>query len=469
MQRHRDDAGVVVPGIDAPSTVACLRSLRPRGVRTVVGSESRSTPAATSAYRDEFVDLPDPETDLAAYGDALLSLAERPAVETIVPVREEDVYVLARRKGAFADEVATPWPDFETLRRVQDRVELFDAADAAGVGAPETELLDQWDDWDRETIVKPRYTVASPAYLGERFDSASIGSTEYQRPGTRPDPQTATERRGHVPLVQERIPDSREFGFFALYDHGDPVATFQHCQRRGWKYCGGPSAYRESVHIPELETAGRALLDELEWHGLAMVEFLCDPADDEFKLMEINPRFWSSLPFSVRAGADFPYYYWQLAMDEPITSEPTYEVGMGGHLLRGELSYLHSVATEEYPLVERPSLGSAAREVATSLVRQPRFDYAVADDPVPFVQDGMNLVRAWLDSRSDADPPAETEPDVEPGTGVAGDDGEAPTDTSQPLDGDVTRSAQTDGGPISRRSSRPSDRDGSDDADSTSR
>ncbi|QLK27868.1 carboxylate--amine ligase [Natrinema zhouii] len=447
MQRHRDDAadaGVVVPGIDAPSTVACLRSLRPRGVHTIVGSESRSTPAATSAYRDEFVSLPDPETDLAAYGDALLSLAERPDVETIVPVREEDVYVLAERRDAFADEIATPWPDFETLRRVQDRIELFAAADAAGVGVPATEPLDQWDDWDQETIVKPRYTVAAPAYLGARFDDATIGSTEYQRPGTPPDPQVELETRGHIPIVQERIPDSREFGFFALYDHGDAVATFQHCQRRGWKYCGGPSAYRESVHIPELETAGRALLDELEWHGLAMVEFLRDPADGEFKLMEINPRFWSSLPFSVRAGADFPYYYWQLAHDEPVASEPTYEVGMGGHLLRGELSYLHSVATEEYPLVERPSLRTAAREVATSLVRHPRFDYAVPDDPVPFFQDGVNLMRAWLDSRSDAEPPAETEANREPD--LADGDDAGPPERRPSADEESTQSAHTDGG-----------------------
>ncbi|WP_254522380.1 carboxylate--amine ligase [Natrinema caseinilyticum] len=452
MQRHRDDTSVVVPGIGAPSSVACLRSLRPRGVRTIVGSESRSTPAATSAYRDEFVGLPDPTTDLPGYGDDLLSLAERPDVETIIPVREEDVYVLADRKGAFADEIATPWPDFDTLRRVQDRIDLFDAADAAGVAAPETERLDEWDDWDRETIVKPRYTVAAPEYLGPTFDRAEIGSTEYQRPGSRPDTAAEIEKRGHVPLVQERIADPREFGFFALYDHGDPVATFQHCQRRGWEYCGGPSAYRESVHIPELETAGRALLDELEWHGLAMVEFLRDPADGEFKLMEINPRFWSSLPFSVRVGADFPYYYWKLAIDEPITSNPTYEAGIGGHLLRGELSYLHSVATKEYPLVDRPSLSGAVHDVATSILRYPRFDYAVADDPVPFFQDGVNLVRAWLHSRAGSDRSAGAPTDAMAETEPPDDGRAESTETSPSVDGDATRSIQTDGG--SRSGSR---------------
>ena len=405
--RHETEASVVVPGIDAPSTVACLRSLRPRGIRTIVGSESASTPAADSNYCDEFVSLPDPTTDLLAYGDALRALAERPDVRTIVPVREEDVFVLADRKAEFAEEVETLWPGFETLRRVQDRIELFAAADAADVAVPETALLDQWDDWERETIVKPRYTVAAPPYLGPEYDRIEIGSTEYQTPGHPPDLQAAVEKRGHVPLVQERIPDSREFGFFALYEDGDPVATFQHCQHRGWKYCGGPSAYRESVYDPDLEAAGRALLGELEWHGLAMVEFLYCPDDEEYKLMEVNPRFWSSLPFSVRVGADFPYYYWQRANGDPIGTDETYDVGVGGHLLRGELSYLHSVATETYPVVERPSFATALREVTSSLVRHPRFDYAVLDDPMPFVRDCTNLLRAWRNVRSNTESSAE--------------------------------------------------------------
>ncbi|WP_339104110.1 carboxylate--amine ligase [Haloterrigena salinisoli] len=426
MHRHDDDAGVLIPGIEAPSTVACLRSLRPRGIRTIVGSESSTTPASRSTYCDEFVELPDPSEDLSAYGDALLEVAERSDVRTIVPVREEDVYVLADRKAAFAAAVETNWPDFETLRRVQDRVELFAAADAAGVAVPETALLDQWTDWDQETIVKPRYTVASSAYLDPDADDIEIGSTEYQQPGTPPDLQSMVDRHGHVPLVQERIPDSREFGFFALYDRGDPVATFQHCQHRGWEYCGGPSAYRESVYDPALESAGRDLLDELEWHGLAMVEFLRDPDDGEYKLMEINPRFWSSLPFSVRAGADFPYYYWRQAIGRPIEPGDTYEVGIGGHLLRGELSYLHSVATKEYPMVERPSLAGAVRDVATSLVSQPRFDYAVADDPMPFVRDGINLIEAYRESRSTSG-----SADGSSGTdGSSGDDDREPTGSS---------------------------------------
>lgn len=392
--------GILVPGVDVPSSVSCLRSLSPRGAHTIVGAESASTPAASSTYCDEFVRLPDPGKSLSGYAEALLSIAESRSLRTILPVREEDVYALSRNRAAFAEHTATPWPTFETLRRVQDRVELFDAAANAGVETPETATMDAWNDWDAETIIKPRYTVAAPEFLGDEAGRGEIGSTVYREPGSAPSVTDFRERWGHVPLVQEYVSDPREYGFFALYDHGEAVATFQHCQRRGWEYCGGPSAYRVSVDDPALEAAGRAVLDELEWHGLAMVEFLRDPETGAFKLMEVNPRFWSSLPFTIQAGVDFPYYVWQLAGGEPVSYAGSYEVGIGGHLLRGEVRYLHSVLTETYPLVDRPSVPGAFRAVISSLVRDPRFDYASIDDPMPFVQDLRNTVRTTSESPS---------------------------------------------------------------------
>ncbi|USZ67828.1 ATP-grasp domain-containing protein [Halorussus salilacus] len=384
--------GVVVPIIDAASSVACLRSLGRRGVPTVAISEDPAMPGLGSKYCTERVTTPDPAVDLDAYAEALLSLADRDDVRTVVPVREEDVYVLARHREAFAERVGTPWPDLDTLRSVQDRVELFDAARTAGVAAPETATVDEWTDWDREVIVKPRYTVHAEEYLDVAESHGQSHSTTFVAPGETPDRDELVAEMGHVPLVQEYVPDSDEYGFFALYDEGEAVATFQHRQRRGYKYSGGPSAYRESVDIPELDAAGRALLDELDWHGLAMVEFLRNPETGQFELMEVNPRFWTSLPFTVRAGVDFPYYYWRQAAGHTLDAEPEYAVGIAGHLLRGELLYLHSILFEDYPLVERPSFLRGLADVVTSTARHPRFDYLDADDPKPFVRDLRNVV-----------------------------------------------------------------------------
>lgn len=391
---------VVVPALSAASSVACLRSLGQHDIQTIAISDRATAPGMQSKYCTETAIVPDPTVDLQAYEDALLSLAERADVETIVPLREADVYVLARNKQSLADHVGTPWPSLDTLRMAQDRVELFDAAAAADVGTPKTTTLDEWDDWDREVVIKPRYTVHGAEYLdGVATSHTHQNSTKYVARDEEPDRDELVREMDHVPMVQEYVPDSDEYGFFALYDHGDAVATFQHRQRRGYKYCGGPSAYRESVDIPELDAAGRRLLDELDWHGLAMVEFLRDSETGEFELMEVNPRFWTSLPFTVQAGVDLPYYYCLQAAGEPITVEPDYEVGVAGHLLRGEMLHLHSILFDDYPLVERPSFARSLAEIGASIVKQPRFDYLDTNDLGPFVQDVRNVA---AEVRSDA-------------------------------------------------------------------
>jgi len=58
---------------------------------------------------------------------------------------------------------------------------------------------------------------------------------------------------------------------------------------------GGPSTVAESIYDEELKRQGLLLLEALNWHGVAMVEFKKDSRDNEFKLMEINPKFWGSL------------------------------------------------------------------------------------------------------------------------------------------------------------------------------
>lgn len=392
---------VVVPAVTVPSTHTCLRSLRRHGVDTIVVSERASPAVACSRYCDELLRVPSPEASVREYGNALLELAEREDVTTVVPVRAEDVYVLSKHKRSFAKHVGTPWPTFEKLRRVHDRVELFDVAESLNVPIPETKLLTEWDDWSGKQIVKGRYALLADAYLdaemrvtadGDERSMAdgSLGgavtppSTRYLPPGTEPNVDALREQAGHVPLVQEFMDDTDEYAFFAIYDEGEPLATFQHRQIRGFKYSGGPSSFRKSVDIPQLEREGRKLLDHLDWHGPAMVEFKRDSTTGEFKLMEINPRFWSSLPFSVRAGADFPLYYWLLATGRPHRIDPGYEVGVGGHLALGEVSYLNSILTENVSLVEKPSFVGALATVLRSAVRHPRFDYLDPSDPCPF-------------------------------------------------------------------------------------
>ncbi|MFC7177448.1 hypothetical protein [Halosegnis marinus] len=105
-----DDPGTVVVTTGHTACLPCLRSLGSRGIRTVVAGDDARTPEFASRFCDERVVTPPHDGDLLAYRDALLGLAARPDVRTLVPTREEDAYLLARYPDLFDRYIDTVSP-----------------------------------------------------------------------------------------------------------------------------------------------------------------------------------------------------------------------------------------------------------------------------------------------------------------------------------------------------------------------
>ncbi|MFC7135549.1 carboxylate--amine ligase [Halobaculum litoreum] len=351
-------------------------------------------PAAASRYCDESVALPDPRADLLAYRDALLAICERDDVRTVIPVRPEDCYVLSRYEAEFSEHVSLVVPTMPQLERVHDRLLLAAAAEAAGVPVPETRRLADADDWSDKLLIKSRYNVLTDAYLEELgpSDMDVVKNICHVGNGVTPDAEGIRTTMRHDPIVQEFVETDGEFMFTGLYDRGEPLATFQHRQIRGNSYTGGGGVYRRSISDPELESVGRKLLAELDWHGLACIEYMRDADTGEYVLTEINPRMWQSLPSTVAAGADYPWYYWLAATGRADEIDPDYDLGVGTHMLHGELGYLISVLTEDSPHVPRPSVARTLWEIGSSIAAEPRFDYLTLDDPWPFLAGVRNVL-----------------------------------------------------------------------------
>lgn len=386
---------VVVPAVDAPSPVVFLRSLGRRGIDTITLFDGSNSVPYESKYCTEAYKVPNPSDDLVGYKNALLTLAKRDDVQTIVPLREHDTHVLSRYRSEFAEHITPLWPAFDTLRKAQDRVVLAEEAAAAGVSSPRTELLDEIDDWDRNRVVKTRYTLVAQEYMESLSESESVSSAvmTHLDPGVEPDKEAIIDKMGHVPIAQEFVPGD-EYAVWAIYEHGEPVVVTQRLRVRGFKYTGGASVCRRITDDSELESLTRSLLDRLNWHGPASVQFIKDDETGEFKLMEINPRFWASVACAVQAGIDFPYYYWRLGADESYRPDPDPGVGTVNHMFRGELLYLLSILTEESPYVERPSFWREALEVTSSMYEYPNFDFLSRDDPKPFVADLVDAAKS---------------------------------------------------------------------------
>ena len=378
---------VLIPCGRKMKSYACMRSLNRRGIHTIVASEYERDPHFSSRYCAERAHLPAPPSDLSGYRDALLELARRPDVETIIPVRECDVYLFAKYEAEFESHVSLVTPDLETLGKGHDRLQLAREAARAGVPHAETRLLADVDEWNADAVVKSRYNILTSDYLDSypTHGVEEVKNVTFLPAGVEPNASALRAEMKHDPIVQEFIPQADKHLYGALWEDGEPLATYQHRQVRQNSWVGGGGVYRVSAYSPTVEEHAYDLLSRLEWTGFACIEYLQDERTGEWKFLELNPRIWQSLPEAVRAGVDFPYYYWLRTTGSQEQFEADYETGVACHNAYGELAHLLSIRHDESPFIEPPSFGKSLWEIASSCVTNPRFEYIRLDDPQFFL------------------------------------------------------------------------------------
>ncbi len=139
------------------------------------------------------------------------------------------------------------------------------------------------------------------------------------------------------PIIQEYI-RGQGFGYFALYDKKRNLkAQFCHKRVREYPVLGGPSSCCESTFDPDLIRTGRRLLESLEWSGLAMVEFKFDEVRKQHFIIEVNPRYWGSLPLAVYSGVNFPVLHMLSALGRDYAPVLEYKLGVRVRFLENDI------------------------------------------------------------------------------------------------------------------------------------
>ena len=71
------------------------------------------------------------------------------------------------------------------------------------------------------------------------------------------------------------------------------------------------------------------LLKKLELTGVCEIEFLLDPRDNEYKLIEVNARTWLWVDMAIKCGINYPLmvynYLNNIEMEYPLTSDTRIE------------------------------------------------------------------------------------------------------------------------------------------------
>jgi predicted ATP-grasp superfamily ATP-dependent carboligase len=384
--------GVLVTDAERPHGLAIVRSLGRAGRRVVAASHDPACPAFRSRFVAERLLVPSPGLEPAAFVAVVAERVSRRDIALIIPTTEPSLIPLIGARADLERHARLAAAESPALETVLDKVRTVELAERLGVPVPPTRRLDTVDDIDAAALALELPVVVKP--------SRSVRFVVGQ--GVRPSPPVLYARRWdevaqHLRawpadrFVCQRAVYGEGVGIEGLFDGGRPLALFQHVRVRELPLSGGGSTCRRSEPLDaELARHVTHLMEALRWTGVAMVEW--KRAGRWGTLIEINGRFWGSLPLALAAGVDFPALLADLLIDGRAIPPATYRVGVVRIDVARDIEWAKAVLARQQAGLAAPPARLRAFEPMRDLLLAPsRADLWAPDDPAAFATDLLRV------------------------------------------------------------------------------
>jgi predicted ATP-grasp superfamily ATP-dependent carboligase len=208
-----------------------------------------------------------------------------------VVAADYDAALLLARAGGLAAARVAPVPPPQDIRSLHDKWQLAVLLRRLGVPGPPSELAQSGADLERTALRFPLVTkpLDKWAAMGFRVHRTREDLGRAVASGTLGAPFPL--------LVQEFVPGC-DVGFSFLARRGRLVAysMFEHVL----------DGERHFYDDPRLRSHVERLLEETRYDGVGHVDTRREEGGSACHVLELNPRFWASLPYALRAGVNYP-------------------------------------------------------------------------------------------------------------------------------------------------------------------
>jgi len=382
-----------------------VRSLARRKHRVLVGETTPWSKAGWSRHSSGSFRYASPQSEPQRFLSDLLNQAEKEPGTLILPMTEKSTLLISAARDQFAAVRArTIFPAHEDLLRAVDKNYTTGLASSLGIATPRTYTLEQFDDLgplEKELayplVLKPRTSEEKGAEGGLR----ATGRPRYASNRTEARHVLTDMRKLCSSVIAQEFVEGTGSGYFALLNRGELIAEFAHRRIRDVHPTGSGSALRESIlPPPAIREPSLKMLQALRWHGMVMVEYRVQK-DDTPVFLEINGRFWHSLPLACYAGVDFPGLLAEIAEHGDVKPSVGYKVGVRCRWFVGDFRHLVEVWKGRPPGYPGYFPKRSATLLAELAPKRGTFhDNFMWQDPLPELGDWLQFAGKVMQRRS---------------------------------------------------------------------
>jgi predicted ATP-grasp superfamily ATP-dependent carboligase len=311
------------------NAVAGIRGLGRAGIPVVALAAGRARAGCRSRFAAERGEGPDAVSDPAGFSAAVVRLARRHGPVVLYPSQEPSLDAV---DGLWSGvpELRMPYASRESVAQLRDKTKLPSLAAATGVATPEVH-------YDGPAGGLPPAALPYPCLVKPLKPTQVLGYPRVLRSAADAGRLRAELPESEPVLVQELADGELRAAVLLVARDGSTVAAFEQRTLRTWPPGAGPSAAAVSVAPDaELIEGSRRVLDAAGYWGLAelqYVELARGPA-----LIDVNTRFYGSMPLAMRSGVNFPALWHAVATGATPEPPPPYATGVGFRRLEVDLS-----------------------------------------------------------------------------------------------------------------------------------
>lgn len=289
--------------------LSLTRSLGEKGIPVYL-VDKRNCVAKYSRFCSKFFFCPDFKED--AFADFLIDLAVKENLDgwVLLPSNDHAVITLSRNRQRIEKYFKMLVPEYSEIEQIYNKVILLESAIRLGITVPSTHCFNKvsYENYSLNYPVITRGKHGLSFYHALR-KKALLASNE-------------VELENQLNLINQKykldetftqsvIPfdgTNKTISFTAFSESGDVKTFWIGAKLREHPVRFGTATYAESVMIPELLTLSQKLIKHFNYTGVCEIEWLKDPSDGHYKLIEINARTWLWVGLAKACGVDYGGY-----------------------------------------------------------------------------------------------------------------------------------------------------------------
>ncbi|MFZ4784856.1 MAG: hypothetical protein ACOYLH_05215 [Flavobacteriales bacterium] len=274
-----------------------------------------------------------PDFNTPAFIDFLIDFAEKHEIKNclILPSNDHIVINIANNKSRLTPYFLLPGYDAKVIDTICDKGKLLKVAESVQVPIPNTAFFNRHEDAQETTLTFPvltkgRYGLTFYKKVGKKaliaFDKKDLIGDLHFIEQMLPLSETFT---------QEVIPSSlqnKTVSYAAFAVEGEIKAYWMGEKLREHPITFGTATLAISVHHETCHDQSVRLLRALNYTGICEIEYLRDLRDNQYKLIEINPRTWLWVGLARECGVDFAGLLLKHAQGKPTEHSFGFEKGV---------------------------------------------------------------------------------------------------------------------------------------------